>query len=238
MIGISSILLVAMIASVAVTCNRGSETKGEEGHVHNAQRNNVDMLCQSTQYQDTCKKSLQETYNKTKDIKDLIQAVFNVTAKELLNHIINNSTLYHELAKDNMTKQAMDICKEVLDYAVDGINKCIETLDTLELNKLSEHAYDLKVWLTGSLSHQQTCLDGFENTATNAGETMVKVMNTSLVLTSNALDIINEVSSFHKGLNLTTTTNRKLLFEVVSDDFPLWVSEGRRSLLQVGPGRV
>ncbi|MED6203149.1 hypothetical protein PIB30_112761, partial [Stylosanthes scabra] len=46
-------------------------------------------------------------------MKELIKAAFNYTTIELSSHI-QNSSLYKELGKDNMTRQALDICKEVL----------------------------------------------------------------------------------------------------------------------------
>ncbi|KHN03341.1 Pectinesterase/pectinesterase inhibitor [Glycine soja] len=198
---------------------------------------NVQVICESAEYKETCHKSLAKA-SETSDLKELIITAFNATAEEIAKQI-KNSTLYHELATDDMNKQAMDICKEVLGYAVDDMHQSVRKLEEFELNKLNDYAYDLKVWIAGTLAHQQTCLDGFENTTNEAGKTMARVLNTSLELSNNALDIVNGVSNLFKGLNLSSfsnNNNRKLLSEV--DGFPTWVSEGQRRLLQAADAKA
>ncbi|XP_027918784.1 pectinesterase/pectinesterase inhibitor-like [Vigna unguiculata] len=255
-LSVSSVLLVAMVAAVAVGINddvHGQHGEGGDAGIAKSQRS-VHMLCQSAEYKETCQKSLANASHDNTDLKQLIIAAFNATSQEI-HEKIQNSTLYHELATDNMTKQAMDICKEVLGYAVDDINESAATLEKFELSKMNDYAYDLKVWIAGTLAHQQTCLDGFENTTTEAGKTMAKVLNTSLEMSRNALDIVNGVSSLFKGLNFTafsssttspshnpnpnpnpnpSPSHRKILSEeeTLVDGFPSWVSEGQRKILE------
>lgn len=70
------------------------------------------------------------------------------------------------------------------------------------------------------------------------------MLNTSLELSSNALDMVNTVSTLLKDLNLSTknnVANRRLLSDELTlvDGFPTWVSEGQRRILQVsGPKGV
>lgn len=247
-VGVSSILLVAMVGAVAVGLTRGGGQEHAGAAEISSTQKNAEVLCQSTEYKDTCMKSMDKASNNT-DIKELVKLALNSTAEEFINQM-NNSTLFKELGKDNMTKQALDICKEVFGYAVDDIQKSISTIDEFEVSKISQYAYDLKVWLAGTLSHQQTCLAGFENTKSEAGKTMAKALNTSIQLSSNAIDLIHGATEILKSLNLNATelsaaiASRRLLSEdekhqeqePLVDGFPSWVSERQRRLLQAAPG--
>lgn len=176
-IGVSSILLVAMVAAVAVgvTDTKNGSQNGLSS-ISTSQKN-ADTLCNSAEYKQTCEKSMEQVIavNDKADMKTLVKAAFNSTVTELNGHL-ENSTLYQELSKDEKTKDALKVCKEVFGLAIDSIKESIEKVDKFELSEIKEFAYDLKVWLTASRTHQHTCLDGFDETnTTEAGKTMAQV---------------------------------------------------------------
>lgn len=109
--GVSCVLLVAMVGAVAVGLSGATDPPhGGAGNdeVANHQRN-VEMLCNSAKYPETCKHSLERTAeNGTTDIKGLVKASFHVAAKEF-HKLINNNTLFDELAKDPKTKEVRNV---------------------------------------------------------------------------------------------------------------------------------
>ncbi|KAI4317549.1 hypothetical protein L6164_025412 [Bauhinia variegata] len=240
-LGISSILLVTMFAAVAHGEEEEHGMFEEMGQIASSQKfTNVDMVCRSTEYQNTCKESLANAGNGSTDIKDLFKAGLNAAIEEMKKQI-HNSTLFKELSTDDSTKQALDVCKEVLGFAVDSLHASIHKLDRFDIHKLQDYAYDLKIWLSATLTHQQTCLDAFEDTTTNAGKEMTRVLNSSMELSSNALDMVTGFSDLLKNFKFGSG-KRKLMSaseEATMDDgFHSWVSEGHRRLLQVAPEGV
>ncbi|KAI4317551.1 hypothetical protein L6164_025415 [Bauhinia variegata] len=130
-LGLSSFLLEAMVAILAITVNNKDVGSSQIFSSHK----NVEMLCQPATYKETCKNTLAKASNESSDPKELVKIGLNVTVDEL-KKIINNSTLYKELAEDNMTREAVDICKEVMEFAIDNFYQSIDKLSSFDLSKL------------------------------------------------------------------------------------------------------
>ncbi|KAG5132798.1 hypothetical protein JHK82_023986 [Glycine max] len=215
--------------------NPGGETNGETGHQSNVLSTHSSgiTICQGTEYEEKCKQSLGNSLFVNTDPKKLIETQFKVAIGELVDNIINNSTLYKQIVTDERTRLAMDDCKEILGYAVDAIMKSTSLLIQFDFSKLMEIVYDLKVWLTGSISHQYTCLEGLKNIEEKASQKMAMAMSSSLELSSNALDMTDTISRMLNGFR-PKIFNRRLLSEeaTVVDGFLSWVNEGQRRFLQ------
>ncbi|XP_058727938.1 pectinesterase/pectinesterase inhibitor-like [Vicia villosa] len=241
-LGISSILLVAMIGTVGVSLTRSGSAE-ENGKIFTTQRD-IDMLCMSNP--DKCNTKLGRAFGKARSIKDRMKGTFVEARGELMKNI-NNSALSKELVKDDLTRQAMQICNEVLGKAVDRFNKSDGILDKCDFNKLGDFIFDLQVWTSATLSDQQTCLDSFEKADSKAGQRMAQVLSNSIRLSDKSIDMMNSVSELLKDFghgqnndNNVNNANRRLLSdesEKLVDRFPTWVSEGQRRLL-AGPPSV
>ncbi|URD82302.1 pectinesterase [Musa troglodytarum] len=201
-LSVSAIVLVAVVATVAEKTEFSTSNK------------NIKDFCRPTDYQATCESSLSEVADNTTDPKELVNLAFQVT----IDHIkkaFDHSTVLSEAAKDSRTSDALENCRELLDYAIDDLKSSIDRLDGFSLTKLDKFLDDLKVWISATITYQETCLDGFENTTTDAAESMRKALNSSAELTSNILAIV-----------------------INFDKYPSWISPGKRRLLQQSPAEL
>ncbi|CAK8531666.1 unnamed protein product [Lathyrus sativus] len=229
-LGISSILVVAVIGMVAVGLTRSGGSVEQNGKIFTTQRD-VEMFCKLNP---DCRTKHGGAFGKIRDVKDRIKGVFGEGIGELMKNI-NNPALSNELVKDKLTRQAMRICDEVLGNAVDKFNKSDGTFHRFEFNRLGDFVFDLQVWMTATLSDQLTCLDAFEKADTKASQRMAQVLSTSMRLSNNAIDMLSSVSGLLQDSgHVPRGLNRRLLpheSEKVVDGFPTWVSEGQRRLL-------
>ncbi|GMJ12247.1 hypothetical protein like AT3G05610 [Hibiscus trionum] len=236
-IGVCSVILVAMVVAVAVGVTRSRSERSAGGGELEASKKAVQNICQPTDYKEACEKSL--SGSNTTDSKELIKAGFQAAIHEI-EKVVKNSSTIQDAAKDPMSRQALDICKEVMGYAIDDLMNSINQLGAFDASTLDEYIENLKIWVGGSITYQQTCLDGFVNVSTVAGEKMRKLLNTSQMLTSNSLAMVCEIPKLIRDLNFPRLSGagggtRKLL---AKDGFPSWVSFRQRMLLQQNPSQM
>ncbi|XP_047314152.1 pectinesterase-like [Impatiens glandulifera] len=233
---VSSLLLVAMVIAVTVGISQTDDdaSKRYDHQELTAHAKAVQSICQPTDYKEACMQSL--AHANSTDPKELIRAAFDSTKKNI-REAANNSTLLKELAKDPRTKDALAGCKEMADIAVKDLERSLDQIANMDVIHFDSVLANLKVWLSGALTYQGTCLEGFDNTTGEAGEKMQEYLKLGMQLTSNGLAMVNEIAHALSSLNLDELQgmNRRLLFDqdltVGHDEIPFWVDGGKRRLL-------
>ncbi|KAL0368216.1 UNVERIFIED_CONTAM: putative pectinesterase/pectinesterase inhibitor 28 [Sesamum calycinum] len=202
-----------MVVAVAVGVTRknaeveGSASNGG-GSISTGSTKAVQSICAPTDYKETCESSL--SHANSTDPKELIKAAFDFTVKNI-GDILTNSPLLKEAAKDNGTKQALEICQEVLDTAIDDLRRSFDKVGEFDVLEANEYVEDLKTWLSAVVTNQETCIDAFENTTGDTGEKMKNLLKTAREMSSNGLAMVNEMSSILSSLQLGNAASRKLL---------------------------
>nr|AAO64883.1 At3g05610 [Arabidopsis thaliana]BAC42986.1 putative pectinesterase [Arabidopsis thaliana] len=227
-ITISSVLLISMVVAVTVGVSLNKHDGDSKGKAEvNASVKAVKDVCAPTDYRKTCEDTLIKNGKNTTDPMELVKTAFNVTMKQITDAAKKSQTIM-ELQKDSRTRMALDQCKELMDYALDELSNSFEELGKFEFHLLDEALINLRIWLSAAISHEETCLEGFQGTQGNAGETMKKALKTAIELTHNGLAIISEMSNFVGQMQIPGLNSRRLLAE----GFPSWVDQRGRKLLQ------
>ncbi|KAJ1385572.1 Pectinesterase, catalytic [Sesbania bispinosa] len=206
-IGVSALLLVAMVVAVTISYNK-NDTKNdiEDNRKHHVASTikAVQTLCHPTDYKKECEESLIAEAGNTTDPKELIKIAFNVTIKKIGDKL-KETELLHEVEKEPRAKMALDTCKQLMDLSIEEFKRSIDEIVT----------------------YQDTCLDGFENTTSEASAKMKELLTTGMHMSSNALAIVSDSADTVSDWNVTKLFGRRLLQD--SETTPSWVDE--RTLL-------
>lgn len=238
-LGISSILLVAaVVGAVAYGFSHKNVESSSPASATptpvTASAKAVQALCQHTDYKETCEESLSKAKN-TSNPKELVKVAFQATVDNL-NEVIKNSSLLKSAAKDPRTSQALETCKYVLNTSIDDFRRSFDKVETFDISKVDEYMADLKTWLSGAITFQETCLDAFENTTGDTGEKMKKLMKTAVELSSNALAIVTDFSEIVGIFGIPGLSRRLLSHD--DDYYPEFVEHSGRRLLQADPASL
>ncbi|GMI80121.1 hypothetical protein like AT5G27870 [Hibiscus trionum] len=233
-IGICSLLLVVLV--VAVTFGVTQDEKSDDGGHCEVQSSAkaIKDLCQPTDYEQTCERSLEKA--NTTDSKVLIRTGFKAAITEIEGVIARSDALKEDVKDKPRARQALANCKVLMQYAIDDLNDADDQMGKLVMNRFDEYIENLKIWLAATITHQETCLDGFVKTRGEAGNKMRELLKTSRELSSNALAMVYELDLALKKLDLpnmskmnTSGFSRRLLSQL--EELPPWVSSTQRKLL-------
>ncbi|XP_019096324.1 PREDICTED: probable pectinesterase/pectinesterase inhibitor 21 [Camelina sativa] len=181
---------MVVAVTVGVSLNKGGDDSDGNGEITSSVKA-VKDVCAPTDYKKTCEDTLIKNGNNTSDPIELVKTAFKATMKQITDAAKKSQTMM-ELQKDPRTRMALDQCKELMDYALGELSNSFEELGKFEFHKLDEALINMRIWLSAAISHEETCLEGFQDTKGNAGETMKKALKTAIELTHNGLAIISE----------------------------------------------
>ncbi|CAH1425394.1 unnamed protein product [Lactuca virosa] len=234
---VSVVLLIAVIiGAVAGTVIHNRNDNGKDEDASSSQLSSaqsIKAVCSQTLYPESCYSSISELdKSNTTDPEDLLklslQVVFNsLSGLSSLPESLMNAT------SDDKAKEALKVCKVVLDDALDYLSDSISSMDVksgdklLSLNKID----DMKTWLSTALTNQDTCLDALEEMNSTFLVDVKSKMQNSTEYASNSLAIVSKISGILGKFKIPI--HRKLLAERESE-FPEWVSPVVRRLLQTG----
>ncbi|KAK1385625.1 Pectinesterase [Heracleum sosnowskyi] len=202
-IGVSSIVLVAVAIAVAVTINKHDS----DGKFSTANKS-VKIMCEATDYKDACAKSLSSA--NTDDPKELIKTSFKAAVTDI-NDVVGKSKTFEDASKDSRTKEAYQLCKDLLETSVNDLDRSGDKVGQFEAGKMEEYVADVRTWLTGAIDYQETCIDAFQNTSGDAGDKMKDLLKSSYELSSNSLAMVGDIKSIVSNLNIPGLHRR--LFE-------------------------
>ena len=258
-IGISTFLLVAMVVavtvSVSINTDNGSndDSNSDEKVRMSSTVKAVKTFCSPTDYKKECEENLIANVGNTTDSRELIKFSFNITSTKIGN-VLKKIHLLHEVEKEHRAKVALDTCKQLMNLSIGEFDRSIEKVKTFDLNNLENILVSLKVWLSGAITYQETCLDGFQNTTSDASKKMKNILTTSMHLSSNALAIISDLANNVLDMNETKSgrhlsddykgyyVGEQVVAHDDVNDVPNWVGDGSnvgvRRLLHVSQQKL
>ncbi|KAL5698594.1 pectinesterase [Ranunculus cassubicifolius] len=242
LIAIGSVVCILVIAAsifgVIYATRRGEKTKKPEAEsavseVSRLQKG-IKMICNPTDYKTTCETSLKKAMQNKKSTgnpMELLQAAVNVIVDEVDKAF--NSSIKGGKIDDPKVKGAIEDCQELLGDAKEELGETLAQFNG-DFKKLSSKSPDMKNWLSAVMSYQQTCIDGFPEG--DLKKSLQKGMKNGKEMTSNALAIVSEVTSFLTQFKVPGLTQRRLLENDVSsideDGLPSWMAHEDRRMLK------
>jgi len=224
-IAVSTLFLVAIVGTIIFGINliqngsnSNSNGNGDNKEIVSTKNEHVaatvkavESLCHPTNYKEECEENLiaGAGNSTTTNPYELIKLAFNITIEKISDKLAETKVL-HDIEKDPRAKMALETCKQLMDLSVWELERAFSGMSELNLFTVDKLLMNLKVWLSGALTYQDTCLDEFENTTSDAGKKMQDLLTTGMHMTSNGLGIITALYDTFTNLTATKVLGRRL----------------------------
>ncbi|KAG2315227.1 hypothetical protein Bca52824_018349 [Brassica carinata] len=187
LLGITSLFMAIAICAEA---DEGSSPSRKTEGIHRGRKlmitkTAVSVICSSTDYKQDCIASLETV--RSLDPRNLIRAAFDLAIMSIRSGINRGMIDIKSRADADM-------------HTRDALNSY--TFKGFLFTRLSDFINDLLVWLSGSVTYQQTCIDGFERIDSIAVKIMEGVMRKGQHLTSNSLAIASNLDALLKTFRI------------------------------------
>uniref|UniRef100_A0A0E0AW36 Pectinesterase n=1 Tax=Oryza glumipatula TaxID=40148 RepID=A0A0E0AW36_9ORYZ len=181
----------------------------------------IKAMCAQTDYKDACEKSLAKaaaniSASSSSSPKDVVRASVAVIGDAIEKAFDKSSAI---VSDDPRVKAAVADCKEIYENAKDDLDRTLAGIDAGGVDGLTKGGYQLRVWLSAVIAHQETCIDGFPDG--DLKDKMRDAMESGKEMTSNALALIGKASSFLAALHLpasSAASHRRLLSFAFDED--------------------
>ncbi|CAG7884969.1 unnamed protein product [Brassica rapa] len=154
----------------------------------------IKALCNSTLYKPSCEKTLKngtKTASPLSDPRSLLKSSIKATNDDL----VKGFEKVLKLKTGNKDeKDAIAQCKLLVDEAKEELGTSMKRINDTKVNSFAKIAPDLDTWLSAVMSHQETCLDGFEEGKLKTE--IRKNFNSSQMMTSNSLAMIKSLDTY------------------------------------------
>ncbi|KAL3731839.1 hypothetical protein ACJRO7_028668 [Eucalyptus globulus] len=236
-ISLSSIVLVAIgvAAVVGTSVHANNMSSGKPRPLSTS----VKAVCDVTLYKDSCLSSLAPRANSSGQVRpgDLFKLSIQVALEELAKaagYFSEQGTIFNNTMVNETASAALESCRELLGLALDHLNSSLSSSDASNVLNSGD---DLRTWLSAAGTCQQTCIDGFDESAGAIKENVASYLRNSGELISNSLAIITWISSITSSFKLRRLMSmphpsHHLGHHLGHHKVPKWVHRKERELLQ------
>ncbi|XP_073314506.1 pectinesterase-like [Primulina huaijiensis] len=203
----------------------------------------ADSSCQDTLYPDLCVSTVASfPEHSRKSMPEIISATINVTVTEIRESASNCTSLRRKLARklQPLDLRALEDCLELFSDSIIELRKVLSDLSSSN-SSTTKYYDDLLTLLSGAMTNQATCLDGFAYSKNNTRKLIEGRVRRISKHFSNCLAMaikLKKSDTKKKKSPRSLSQHEFPEYGGISNGFPTWLTRKDRRLLQTAANQT